>query len=140
MVYGVIEEEHLGGLDEDGEQWHQAVLHENLDTCLQHGEDAEHEGAYDQIRHDREHEAADAEREVVDEHLEACRRVPFDQLVELLDQPAGGGSDEHRGHEHRRDRRLARHGIDRDARDDGAHDGDGGDDAPALTRDQVAAL
>ena len=130
VVDGVVEEEHLGGLDEDGEQRHEAVLHEDLHAAHEHGEDGGHDRADGDVAEHGEHHADDADGEVVDEHLKARGRAALHEAVEHLDDPAGERAHDHGSHEHR--------GV--GGAGDAADDGDGARDAAAVAAGEVAAL
>ena len=126
---GVVEEEDLGGLDEDGQQRHQAVVDEHLYARGEHGENGAHEGPDAVVAEDAQREAYETEGEVVDEHLEAGGLPVLSPVVPLFDDPACERTHEHGAHEH---------GV------VGAHDGtedrDRADDATALAGDGIAAL
>ena len=60
-------------------------------------------GAYrpdEQEAEDADNPAEDADGEVVDQHLEACRDLAFDRLVEFLDDPAAQRARQHSAHQH----------------------------------------
>ena len=129
VVDGVVQEQHLGRLHEDGDQRQQAVGNEEVNTGGQHGKDGGHERADDIVAEDGQKQAQNADGEVVDEHLKTGGNMAFHLLVELLDDPTGEGTHDHGAHQH---------GVVGAA--DAAHNGDGGDDAAALSGDHLAAL
>ena len=129
VVDRVVEEEHLRGLDDDGDERQQAVLYEHLRTRLEHREDRRHDRTRDVEAKDGEDEAEDADGEIVHEHLEARLDLPLDQGVKLLDDPARERPHDHGTHEHRRAR----------IRLDDAHDRNRPHDRAARPADHLAA-
>ena len=129
VVDGVVEEEHLGRLDEDGHQGQQPVGDEDVHPGGQDGEDDRHQRADDVVPQHRQHQAQDAGREVVDQHLEAGGDVPLGPAVKGADGKAGQRAHRHGAHQH---------GVVGAA--DAAHHRDGGDDPAAVPGHHVAAL
>ena len=129
VVDGVVQEQHLGGLNKDGHQRQQAVCYQEVHTGGQHSEDGGHERADDVVAEDGQQHTQNADGEVVDQHLETGGDTAFHLFIELLDDPAGQRAHDHGTHQH---------GVVRAA--DAAHHGDGGDDAAAVACDHFAAL
>ena len=128
MVDGVVQEQDLGRLDEDGGEGQHVVVHQEADTARQHAGEHLDEGTDDEEGENGEQHADDAGGEVVHQHLEAALDATFHRLVEALDGPATQRADHHGAHEH----------GDVGPHDD-AHGGDGTDHAAALTTHQLAA-
>ena len=128
VVDGVVEEQDLGRLDEDGGERQQVVVHQEADATGQHAGEHLDEGADHEEGEDRQQHADEAGGEVVDQHLEAALDATFHRLVETLDGPATERADHHGAHEHGN---VGPH--------DDAHGGDGTDHAAALTAHQLAA-
>ena len=129
VVDGIVQEQHLGGLNKDGHQRQQAVCYQEVHTGGQHGEDGGHERADNVVAEDGQQHTQNADGEVVDQHLETGGDMAFHLLIELLDDPAGQRAHDHGAHQH---------GVVRAA--DAAHHGDGGDDAAAVACNHLAAL
>ena len=128
MVDRIVEEQHLGGFDDDRGQRQQTVVDQHLHPGAQGLHQDLDDRADRQTGRDSGEQADDAQGEVVHQHLEPGPDSAGDELVELLEQPGGGRADDHRAQEHR------------DVRaDDHAHRGDGTDHRAALAMDHSAA-
>ena len=95
VVDGVVEEENLGRLHQDGNQRQQAHAHNGLNAGAQDIVDRQHHGAYGHIGQDGQDAAQDAGGEVVHQHLEAAGDGILHSAVKLLDEIAA-----HRAHDH----------------------------------------
>ena len=100
MVDRVVEEEDLRGFYEDRNQRKKSCIDQNVNTAGQEYQDCCHKRS-DQIESDdgKEH-TQDTDGEVVDQHLETCRDLAFNCLVELLDHPAAERAYKHSAHQH----------------------------------------
>ena len=101
VVDGVVEEEDLRRLDDDGSERQEAHGDDAFDAGAEHAVRREDDRADADEGEDGEDAAEDAGREVVHEHLEAIRDGIFDGLVKLLDAPAAQGAHDHSAKEHR---------------------------------------
>ena len=128
VVDGVVEEQDLGRLDEDGGERQHVVFHQEADATGQQAGEHLDEGANHEEGEDGQQHADKAGGEVVDQHLEAALDATVHRLVEALDGPATERADHHGAHEH----------GDIGSHDD-THGGDGTDHAAALTAHQFAA-
>ena len=100
MVDGVVQEQHLGRLHQDGGQGQQAVVHQSLHAGTQ-GIGQEGAGGADQEHADNGQGAAqNAHGEVVDQHLEASGDAALHAFVKPLDQQAAQGTGDHGTDEH----------------------------------------
>ena len=100
VVDSVVQEQDLSGLYEDGDQRKETCLDQDVNAAGQNYQNACHKRADQVEAYDREEHAQDTNGEVVDQHLEACRDLAFDCLVELLDHPAAQRACEHSAHQH----------------------------------------
>ena len=100
VVDRVVEEEDLRGFYEDRNQRKKSCIDQNVNTAGQEYQDCCHKRS-DQIESDdgKEH-TQDTDGEVVDQHLETCRDLAFNCLVELLDHPAAERAYKHSAHQH----------------------------------------
>jgi hypothetical protein len=118
VVDGVVEEEHLGRLDEDRGEGQQVVGHQPVHAFARPVGDPFHDRADAPAAEQRHRAADDAGREVVDQHLETGADPVLYQAVEELENEGGERAYDHRSEEHRNVR------ADNDAdRRDGADDG-----------------
>ena len=86
VVDRVVEEQHLGRLDDDRREREQAVVDQRLDPVAESVGDPADDRLDHRVAEDGHHAAEDADAEVVDEHLEAGLDPPGDQVVEQLQQ------------------------------------------------------
>ena len=101
MIQCIVEEEHLCGLNDDGCQRQKSCRDNRLHAAAQDVVcAADHWADYSKGDH-CEDTAEDAEREVVDEHLESARDAVTHGIVKLLDQIAAQRSHNHGAEEHR---------------------------------------
>ena len=100
MVDGIVQEEHLGRLHEDRHERQQAVFDDpcgaQADPLRKLGNDRP-DGVKPQ---DGEQHAQNADREVIDQHLESGLDLSVDKAVELFDDVSGQGPHNHRADEH----------------------------------------
>ena len=132
MVDGVVQEEDLSGLDEDGCQRQKVCIDQSVDACCQDVHDTGHQRAHDVGAEDGKEHAQDTDGEVVDQHLEACGHLVFHELVELLDDPACQRAHDHGAHQHGLTV-CAAYAC------DCTHDSDGTDDTAAGAADHLTA-
>ena len=133
VVDRIVQEQDLGGLDEDGNQRQQAVVDKDIDAGGQDCQDGGHGRTNAVEAQDGEYHTEDTDREVIDEHLEAGGHSGFHELVELFDAPAGERSHDHGAEEHRLPLGTADTG-DRTCNSNGTHN------TAAVSADHVAAL
>ena len=140
VVDCVVEEQHLCRLDEDGNQRQEAVVDQEVDACGQDCQNRSHQRSNCIVTDDRHDHTQNADREVVDQHLEACRHMTIHCLVKLLDDPACERAHQHRCHQHRlTDENAAVFTGGRNTGDT-AHDCNRAHYASALSADHLAAL
>ena len=101
MVDGVVKEQHLRRLDKYRYQREKAVLHKDAYSGRQYRQDTAHQRTDRDIAQHRQSHSDDTRGEVVDQHLEAGRHMPFHDLVELLDAKTCQRSHDHGRHQHR---------------------------------------
>ena len=101
MIQCIVEEEHLCGLNDDGCQRQKSCRDNRLHAAAQDVVCAADHGADHSKGNHCEDTAEDAEREVVDEHLESSRDAVTYGIVKLLDQIATQRSHNHGAEEHR---------------------------------------
>ena len=100
MVDGVVEEEHLGGLDEQRDRGEHARLDQPADTGAEPFHDLVDDGSQQEEAAQRHDEREDARAEHVDQHLEAGLDLALPELVKLLHEPCGERRHDHRTDEH----------------------------------------
>ena len=128
MVDGVVEEQHLGRLDQDRGKRDKTGADQGVNARAERRRNMLNNRADDREGDHGEDHAEDTGREVVDQHLEAWTDLAVDEPVELLNRPAAERPHQHGAEEHRNV------GANDDAsRDDGTHNG------AALAIDQLAA-
>src|SRR5215211_3134004 len=120
VVDGVVQEQHLGGLDDETGQREQAVVDQPVDAVAQCRRDGIDRRPEDEEPSDGQRRRQDAGGEVVDQHLEAGLDLAFPQLVDVLHGPSGQrphdqgaeevrirGADDHAHGGHRRNHAAA---------------------------------
>ena len=128
VVDRVVEEEDLGGLDDDRHQRQQAVGDEEVHAFACGVREGLHDRPDREQSEDGHDHAEDAGAEVVDQHLEAGAGPLLEDSVDLLEDPGGQRPDDHRAEEHR------------DVRPDhDAHRRHRADDRAALAVDEASA-
>ena len=100
VVDGVVQEEHLGGLHQDGGQGQQAPVHQELYARAQPAGEGHADGGDDVDGQNGQDCADDAHGEVVDHHFKAGGDMALHGLVKLLDAPAAQGAADHGPDEH----------------------------------------
>ena len=100
VVDGVVQEQDLRRLHEDGDQRKEVVVHQHLDAAAQDDQHCRHERSDDIEADDHQDEADDADGEVVDKHLKAGLDLAFHGFVKLLDDPACERAHDHGAHQH----------------------------------------
>ena len=86
VVDRVVEEQHLGRLDDDRREREQAVVDQRLDPVAESVGDPADDRLDHRVAEDGHDAAEDADAEVVDQHLEAGLDLAGDQVVEQLQQ------------------------------------------------------
>ena len=100
VVDRVVEEQDLRRLDENRDQRKESCIDQDVNAARQEYQNACHKRSDQVEAYDREQHAQDTDGEVVDQHLEACRNLAFDRLVEFLDDPAAQRARQHSAHQH----------------------------------------
>ena len=101
VVDGIVQEQHLGRLNEDGCQREQVVVDEYVYTGSKHAQYYSHYRTGYVVSEDSNEHSDNTYREVVDKHFEAGRHSGFHEAVKLLDDPARERSHDHGAHQHR---------------------------------------
>ena len=128
MVEGVVQEQDLGGLDDDRRQGQQASLDQVIHDDSRARADATNHRTDRDVGDQAEDDDEDACGEVVDEHFEADRNLVFQDFVDLLHAVAADGAHDHAAQEHRDV-----------GTDDDAHGRSRADHAAAHAMDHLAA-
>ncbi|CDN44464.1 hypothetical protein BN871_EW_00170 [Paenibacillus sp. P22] len=128
VIDRIVQEQDLRRLDQDVDQRNKMVGDQPIHACGEDVRQAFNDASDDRVSDQDESAADDAEREVVDEHLEAGTNLAFDGLVKLLQHPCRAGTYDHRPEEHRNV-----------GADDDAHGDECADDAAALLVDHRTA-
>ena len=100
VVNSVVQEQYLCRLQEYGNQRQQAVIYQEFNTCGQDCQDRCHNRANCIVAQNCHNHAQDANREVVNQHLETSRHTAFHQLVKLLNHPTCQRAHNHGTHQH----------------------------------------
>ncbi len=100
VVDGVVQEEHLGGLHQDGGEGQQAPVHQELHARAQPAGEDHADGGDDIYGQDGQDRADDAHGEVVDHHFKAGGDMALHGLVKFFDAPAAQGTADHGPDEH----------------------------------------
>ena len=101
LVDDVVEEQDLGRLVQEREQGKGAGVHEGVDPAEELVVERADDRPDDAVGGHDEAQAQEAEREVVDDHLEAGADPGLEDAVDLLDQPRAERSHDHGAQEHR---------------------------------------
>ena len=102
MVDRIVKEEYLGRIDQHGQERIHLVGEHPVDPVAQAVGNPRNRVPYDQIaRYGKEH-GNYAEREIVNQHLEAGAYLALHEAVEFLDAPARYGTHYHGPEEHGR--------------------------------------
>ena len=116
------------------------MIDEDVNACGQNRQDRGHNRSNCIVTENGHNHTEDTDREVVDQHLEACRHMTIHCLVKLFDDPACERAHNHCAHQHRLtgDNAAVRAGGCHAC--DTAHDCDCTHDATAFAADHLTAL
>lgn len=101
VIDGVVEKQHLGRLHEKRHKRQQSVAYDQLGTAAYEHRQAGDHAADDIVAQNGQQHAENADREVADEHFEACLHAPLDHAVEPADRISRQRTHDHRADEHR---------------------------------------
>ena len=101
VIDGVVEKQHLGRLHEKRHKRQQSVAYDQLGTAAYEHRQAGNHAADDIVAQNGQQHAENADREVADEHFEACLHAPLDHAVEPADRISRQRTHDHRADEHR---------------------------------------
>ncbi len=137
VIDGVVEEQDLRGLHEQGRQRQQPGLDKEVNPRGQHPDQHRQHGPHTQDAENGEQQAEDAQGEVVHQHLEAGGDLAVDGLVQQPQHERGERPQDHGPEEH--GRAAVKRGQLRQAADDDPGGGDGADDGTSLSVHHPAA-
>ena len=129
MIDGIVEEQYLCRLNKNCNQRQNTVRNQNVYTGCEHSQNSAHNRTDNCISQNGENHADNASREVVNQHLKACRHMSFHLFVKLLDAEAAERAHHHGCHQHRNGRIT--HNC--------ADDGNGTNNAASVAADHLAA-
>ena len=101
VIDGVVEKQHLGRLHEKRHKRQQSVAYDQLGTAAYEHRQAGDHAADNIVAQNGQQHAENADREVADEHFEACLHAPLDHAVEPADRISRQRTHDHRADEHR---------------------------------------